>query len=119
MVYNSLPKKPKMDEWLLNDMIARREIARMEIEGWTHINKRDLLFRGDLLFLRGEQRKELFLINVRKKAKRDACHLWKRFNDQANVYYATATTHGISKRVRYKKPPFISTRALRMLRCMR
>ena len=108
-----------MDEWLLNDMIARREIGRMESEGWQHITKRELLFRGDLLFLRGEQRKELFLINVRKKANKDAAHLWKRFKDQANVYYATATTHGISKRARYKKPPFLPMHALRRLRSMR
>ena len=109
-----------MDQWLMNDAIATRVTHHMLREGWLQLTKRDLLFKGDMLFIRGGKRKDLMLVNIRKSARKDAYKLWHKYKDQADVLYASATYDKListPKRCRAKR--YIIPSALRRLRSMR
>jgi hypothetical protein len=110
-----------MDEWLLKDAVAQRVIHNMRQDGWVQLTKRDLLFHGDLLFIRdGMKKKELLLVNVEKSAKKGAYKLWKKYKAQADVFYARARSAVvISSKKQCKPKRYILSSALRRLRSMR
>ena len=110
-----------MDDWLMKDVIAQRVIHNMRHDGWVQLTKRDLLFRGDLLFIRdGTKKKELLLVNVEKSAKKDAYTLWNKYKTQADVFYTQAWSHVIiSSKKQCKPSQYILPSALRRLRSMR
>ena len=110
-----------MDEWLLKDAVAQRVIHNMRHDGWVQLTKRDLLFHGDLLFIRdGMKKKELLLVNVEKSAKKGAYNLRKKYKAQADVFYTRAQSAVvISSKKQCKPRQYILPSALRRLRSMR
>jgi len=93
----------------------------MQQDGWVQLTKRDLLFHGDMLFIRdGRKKKELLLVNVEKSAKKDAYTLWKKYKSQADVFYTRARSAVvISSKKQCKPRQYILPSALRRLRSMR
>ena len=115
MVYVSARRRTEMNS------VKQRVIDNMWRDGWVHLTPQDLFFTGDLLFIRdGTKKKELYLVNIFRSARKDAYVLWNTYKDQVDVFYATERHHSVLfSRRKCKEPEYLSESARRRLRSMR